>query len=368
MIEFLNLLKINLQYEKEISEALQRVLHSGWYILGKEVQEFEKKFAEYCGTKFAVGVANGLDALILILEGYKALGVIKEGDEILVPANTYIASILAVSKAGLTPVPVEPDPVSFTIDPDKAAEKITDKTKGIMAVHLYGQTCNMDGLSAIAQKYNLKIIEDAAQAHGATYKGLKTGNLGNAAGFSFYPGKNLGALGDAGAVTTNNEDLLTAITALRNYGSHKKYHNLFKGMNSRLDEIQAPILTIKLKYLDEENARRAKVADAYLSGIKNDAVALPVAAPYSTTHAWHLFVIRVKNRDKFQQYLQSKGIQTVIHYPIPPHHQPAYKEWQDLQLPITEAIHKEVISLPISPVMTENETELVIDAVNSYKD
>jgi dTDP-4-amino-4,6-dideoxygalactose transaminase len=365
MVEFLNLLKINLQYEKEISAALQKVLYSGWYILGKEVQEFEKKFAEYCGAKYCMGVANGLDALMLILEGYKALGVMQEGDEIIVPANTYIASILAVSKAGLVPVPVEPDPETFNIDPNKVEEKITEKTKGIMAVHLYGQTCEMNGLKEIAAKHKLRIIEDAAQAHGATFQGTKTGNLSDAAGFSFYPGKNLGALGDAGAVTTNDPDLATAIKALRNYGSHKKYHNLYKGMNSRLDEMQAPVLSIKLEHLDEENSRRQTVADAYLSGIKNPAVTLPKAAPYGK-HAWHLFVVRVKNREKFQEFLQDKEIQTVIHYPVPPHRQPAYSEWEGLNLPITEAIHREVISLPMSPVMTEEEVREVVEVVNSY--
>jgi len=365
MVDFLNLLKINLQYEAEISAAMQKVLHSGWYILGKEVQEFESRFSAYCGVKNTIGVGNGLDALILILEGYKILGIMQEGDEILVPANTYIASILAISKAGLVPVLIEPSDETFNIDPSKMEEKITPKTKGIMAVHLYGQTCAMTPIWEIAKKHHLKIIEDAAQAHGASYQGRKAGNLGDAAGFSFYPGKNLGGLGDGGAVTTQDDALAEAITAFRNYGSHKKYHNLYKGINSRLDEIQAPVLTIKLKYLDQENERRAQVASAYLEKIHNPAVRLPKVATYGIP-AWHLFVVRVKERDRFQKHLADAKIQTVIHYPVPPHHQPAYKAWNHLSFPITEAIHREVVSLPISPVLQQEEVEKVIEVVNSY--
>ncbi len=364
MIQFLNLLKINLQYKSELKEAYDSFIDSGWYILGEQVKKFETEFATYCGTKHCLGVANGLDALILILEAYKVLGKMQEGDEIIVPANTYIASILAISKAGLTPVLVEPTS-TFNIDPTLVEEKITKKTKGILVVHLYGQCADMAPLFAIAQKYNLKLIEDAAQAHGATYNGVKAGALGDAAGFSFYPGKNLGALGDAGAVTSDDGELMDVIKAWRNYGSHQKYHNLYLGLNSRLDESQAPVLSIKLKYLDDENRRRSLVAEQYLKYINNPSVILPQVASYGS-HAWHLFVVRVKEREKFQKYLADSGVQTVIHYPIAPHKQPAYKEWNHLTYPVTEAIHQEVISLPISPVMEQSEVEQVIKVVNSY--
>lgn len=365
MVEFLNLFKINKQYEQEISSAFHRVLNSGWYILGKEVQNFEKEFSEYCGVKQTVGVANGLDALILILEAYKATGVMKEGDEVIVPANTYIASILAISRTGLIPILVEPDILTYNLDPVKIEEKITSKTKAILVVHLYGQCCNMKPIQDIAAKNNLKIIEDCAQAHGANYQGRKAGNLGDAAGFSFYPGKNLGALGDGGAITTNDEVLADVIRAYRNYGSHKKYNNIYKGINSRLDEIQAPILSIKLKHLDNENKRRERVALKYLNNIKNSRILLPFVADYGQ-HVWHLFVVRIESRDHFQQYLQDKNIQTVIHYPIPPHKQVAYKELENFSFPITETIHKEAISLPISPVLEDYEVDRVIEAINYY--
>lgn len=365
MVEFLNLLKINSEYESEIFEALQKVVRSGWYILGKEVQIFEKQFAEYCGTKHAIGVGNGLDALILILEAYKVMGFMKPGDEVIVPANTYIASILAISKAGLHPVLVEPDEKTYNIHPAFIEQKITERTKAILVVHLYGQCSDMDPLLGIAKKYNLKVIEDAAQAHGATYNEKKTGNLGDAAGFSFYPGKNLGALGDAGAVTTSDDEVADVIKAFRNYGSNKKYHNLYLGINSRLDEIQAPVLTVKLKNLDKDNQRRAAVAEQYLSEITNPLVSLPYIAPYGK-HAWHLFVVRVKERERFQSFLLENGVQTVIHYPVPPHKQPAYKEWNEVNFPITESIHREVISLPISPVIPEEDIRKVITTVNSF--
>jgi len=373
MILFLDLKKINLRYQDELKEAFDRVLNSGLYILGEEVEKFEKEFAKYCGTKYALGVGSGLDALKLIIRGYKELGVFREGDEIIVPANTYIASVLAVSEEGLKPVLVEPKIDTFLIDTNKIEEKITDNTKAIMAVHLYGQTCEMDKIWQIAEKYDLKIIEDSAQAHGAEYKWKsengkwkkkKAGNLGNASGFSFYPGKNLGALGDGGAVTTNDNELYEVTKALRNYGSHKKYENLYKGYNSRLDETQAAFLRVKLKYLDEVIEKRKKVAKYYLENITNDRILLPKIL---TDSVWHLFVIRTKERNKLQKYLNDNNIQTLIHYPIPPHKQKAYKEWNNLSFSITEKIHNEVLSLPISEVMENMEIEKVIDKINKFE-
>ena len=365
MIPFLNLKKINAQYRDELIEACMRVIDSGWYILGKEVEEFEKEFAEYCGVKYAIGVANGLDALTLILRAYKELGILSDGDEVIAPANTYIATILAISNNNLLPVLVEPDINTYLINPEKIEEKITSKTKAIMPVHLYGQTCEMDKINKIAKKYNLKVIEDSAQSHGAYFGNKKSGNLGDASGFSFYPGKNLGAIGDAGAVTTNDEQLANTIKAIRNYGSHKKYENLYKGTNSRLDEIQAAILRVKLKYLDEEIYKRRKIAKYYLENIKNDKIILPKVRD-ENNHVWHLFVIRTERRDELQKYLFDKDIQTLIHYPIPPHKQTAYKEWNNRSYPITEKIHNEVLSLPISGVQTLDETEKVIAAINEF--
>jgi dTDP-4-amino-4,6-dideoxygalactose transaminase len=365
MIPFLDLKKLNTQYRDELIKACTRVIDSGWYILGKEVEEFEKEFANYCGTKYAIGVGNGLDALTLILRAYKELGILSDGDEVIVPANTYIATILAITNNNLTPVLVEPDIDTYLIDPDKIEENITSKTKAIMVVHLYGQTCEMDKINEIAKKYNLKVIEDSAQSHGAYYKDKRSGNLADASGFSFYPGKNLGALGDAGAITTNDDQLAEVLKALRNYGSRKKYENIYKGVNSRLDEIQAAILRVKLKYLDEEIERRRKIARFYLENIKNDNIILPKVRE-DNNHVWHLFVIRTEKRDKLQKYLLYKGIHTLIHYPIPPHKQIAYKEWNDRSYPITEKISKEVLSLPISSVLTLEEAEKVIEAINEF--
>jgi len=361
MIQFLNLKQINSEYQTEINEAIQRVLDSGRYILGREVESFEQEFAQYCRTKFCIGVANGLDALSLIIRAYG----FSQNDEIIVPANTYIASILAISQNDCTPVLIEPDINTYNIDPDKIEEKITLKTKAIMAVHLYGQTAEMDKINEIAKKYNLKVIEDSAQAHGAVYKNTRTGNLGNASGFSFYPGKNLGALGDGGAITTNDIELAEKLRALRNYGSHTKYENLYKGVNSRLDEIQAAILRVKLKYLDKDNEKRRKIAGLYRENIKNEQIILP-QIENETSHVWHLFVIRTKNREKLQNYLSNNEIQTLIHYPISPHKQQAYKEWNNLSLPVTELMHNEVLSLPISPVMAENEVNKIINVINKY--
>jgi dTDP-4-amino-4,6-dideoxygalactose transaminase len=365
VIPFLDLKKLNAQYRDELIEACTRVIDSGWYILGKEVEEFEKEFANYCGTKYAIGVGNGLDALTLILRAYKELGILSDGDEVIVPANTYIATILAITNNNLIPVLVEPDIDTYLIDPDKIEENITSKTKAIMVVHLYGQTCEMDKINEIAKKYNLKVIEDSAQSHGAYYKDKRSGNLADASGFSFYPGKNLGALGDAGAITTNDDQLAEVLKALRNYGSRKKYENIYKGVNSRLDEIQAAILRVKLKYLDEEIERRRKIARFYLENIKNNNIILPKVREDSN-HVWHLFVIRTEKRDKLQKYLLDKGIHTLIHYPIPPHKQIAYKEWNDRSYPITEKISREVLSLPISGVLTLEEAEKVIEAINEF--
>lgn len=365
MVSFLNLQKVNHVYREEIISGITKVLDSGWYILGEEVKQFETQFSKYCGAEYAIGVANGLDALTLIFRAYCELGQMSPGDEVIVPANTYIASILAVSANHLKPVLVEPDLQTYNLDISRIEEKITSKTKAILIVHLYGQVGYSDQLRELADRYNLKIVEDSAQAHGAVYKGKRTGNLGDASGFSFYPGKNLGALGDGGAVTTNDAQLADTIRSLGNYGSRVKYENLFKGVNSRLDELQAAILSVKLKYLDKENQKRREIADEYLQGIHNPKLVLPYhSAPES--HAWHLFVVRTEERDQFQQYLKVKGIGTVIHYPIPPHKQQAYSELSAMKLPITEEIHRTVISLPMDPSMSQDDVLAVIDVCNSY--
>lgn len=366
MIKFLDLQKINQLYQPEINKAVKRVVDCGWYLLGKELDKFEDEFANYSSTKYCVGVGNGLDALRLIFKAYIELGMMKEEDEVIVPANTYIASILAVSENRLKPVFVEPYIGTYNIDVNKIEEKLTSKTKAILIVHLYGQNAYNEKIKEITDKYNLKILEDAAQAHGAIYKNQRVGSLGDGAGFSFYPGKNLGALGDGGAVTTNDEELAGVIRALRNYGSYKKYENDYKGINSRLDEIQAAVLSIKLKYLDRDNNRRREIANNYLENITNEKIILPkVNDPNS--HVWHLFVVRTKNRAKLQKYLVNKGIQTLIHYPIPPHKQVAYSEWKHLSLPITVKIHNEVLSLPISPVLTNCEVSKIVNIINNYE-
>ncbi len=371
MINFLELRAINLQYKKELCDSFENLLDSGWFILGENVKKFENEFVEYCGVTNCIGVANGLDALILILEGYKQLGFMKDGDEVIVPSNTYIASILAVSKAGLKPVLVEPDINTYLIGENLIEQKITSKTKAVLPVHLYGRLCNMEAINAIAKKYNLKVIEDCAQSHGASLNGIKCGNLGDAAGFSFYPGKNLGALGDAGAVTTNDKELAETITALRNYGSHKKYENIYQGLNSRLDEIQAAFLSIKLKRLDRDNDARRKIAQYYIENINNSRVILPASKQTNLkdlySNVFHIFAVRVEDRSKFQNYLTENGIQTVIHYPIPPHKQKAYTEWNNDSYPISEKIHEQIISLPISPVMKQEDVETVCKVINSYK-
>lgn len=365
MIPFLDLKGINAQYRSELIEACKRVIDSGWYIQGNECKAFDTEFAEYCGTKHAIGVANGLDALILIIRAYKETGIMSDGDEVIVPSNTYIASILAISQNDLVPVLVEPEINTYLIDPTKIEEKITSKTKAILPVHLYGQTCDMDLITTIARKHNLKVIEDSAQSHGAYFGTKRSGNLGDASGFSFYPGKNLGALGDGGAVTTNDDELAATIRALGNYGSHKKYENLYQGLNSRLDEMQAALLRVKLRHLDSEIAKRREIADYYLQNIKNDKVILP-ALTRQENHVWHLFVIRTAERDSLQQYLNEKGIQTLIHYPIPPHKQQAYQAWNNQSYPISETIHNNVLSLPISGVQGMEETRKIVEALNEY--
>ena len=369
MIPFLDLKTINAQYRDELIEACTRVIDSGWYIAGNELAQFEQAFASYCGTKHAIGVANGLDALILTLRAWKELGKLKDGDEVIVPSNTYIASILAISANDLVPVLVEPDLATYNLCPKQTEAAITAKTRAILPVHLYGQLADMPAIMAVAQRHNLLVLEDSAQAHGAELNGKKAGNWGDASGFSFYPGKNLGALGDAGAVTTNDAELATMLKALRNYGSHEKYKNLVPGVNSRLDEIQAAMLDVKLKYLEEETQHRRHIASLYLNGIKNPLIQLPlkeVNAESYLQHVWHLFVIRSNQREALQQYLLNHGVQTLIHYPIPPHKQQAYKEWNNLSYPLTEKIHQQVLSLPMSPTLSFDEAKKIIDLCNSF--
>jgi dTDP-4-amino-4,6-dideoxygalactose transaminase len=361
IIPFLDLKKINAPYEAEIKEAFNQFIDSGWYVLGKQVEEFESNFAKYCGSKHCIGVANGLDALEIIIKAYD----FPADSEIIVPSNTYIASILAVSNCGLKPVLVEPNIEVYNIDPSKIEEKINQKTKAILIVHLYGRACEMDEINEIAQKYNLKVIEDAAQAHGTVYKGKLAGNLGDAAGISLYPTKNLGAMGDAGAITTNNDDLAEKCRVIRNYGSKIKYKNDVKGRNSRLDEIQAAVLNVKLKYLNEDNKKRQLIAQKYLQNIDNQLITLPKADKVFED-TWHLFVIRTQNRDKFREYLLSQGIKTDVHYPIAPHHQLAYSEWQNDCYPISEKIHQEVVSLPLNTALSEIEIDYIIDSVNKF--
>ena len=418
MIKFLDLKSINDSFEPRLSEAIQKVLNSGWYLLGDETKTFEQEYTEYIGTEHCIGVANGLDALRLILKAYIELGIMQEDDEIIVPANTYIASILAITDNRLNPVLVEPDINTYNIDPFKIEEKITERTRGIMLVHLYGQNAMHPEIQRLVDKYQIKLIEDNAQATGAFYNydsfnvekltariaqnnssvpltgtstdqgvsaeganqsvadtqneiSKRTGSLGHAAGHSFYPGKNLGCLGDGGAVTTNDAKLADVIRALANYGSNKKYVNEYKGLNSRLDEIQAAILRTKLPRLDADNQRRREIAKYYCENIKNPDIKLPnqsfnPSIIQSFNHVWHLFVICHPRRDELQKYLAENGIQTLIHYPIPPHKQLAYKEWSELNFPVTEQIHNEVLSLPISPVMNDEEVERVVVLLNKY--
>ena len=370
VISFLDLKALNAGFRDELVEACTRVIDSGWYITGNELTQFEREFAEYCGSKHCIGVANGLDALVLTLRAWKELGKLKDGDEVIVPANTYIASILAITENDLVPVLVEPDEVSLNLCPHHVQAAITSKTRAILPVHLYGQLAEMPALLDIAKQHNLLVLEDSAQAHGASLGGRKAGNWGDASGFSFYPGKNLGALGDAGAVTTNDDELAQTLRALRNYGSHEKYKNLYQGVNSRLDEIQAAMLRVKLKYLDQQTTHRRQIAQVYMKGIQNPLLTLPLSQntdPLAlSSHVWHLFVVRCQNRDALQKYLADHGIQTLIHYPIPPHQQQAYPEWNALSFPLTEAIHQQVLSLPMGPTLTLEDAAKIVAVINSF--
>jgi dTDP-4-amino-4,6-dideoxygalactose transaminase len=366
MIKFLDLQEINNQYIYDFALKLQSVHDSGRYIMGEELKSFESNFAAYCGTKYCIGTGNGLDALVLILRAYIELGKLNPQDEVLVPANTYIATIFAIIQAGLTPILVEPKDATFNIDVARAQALVTTRTKAIMPVHLYGQLADMDEICQFATRHNLLVIEDAAQAHGAqTEDGRKAGSLANAAGFSFYPGKNLGALGDAGAITTSDGELAGVIYSLRNYGSDIKYYNDHIGFNSRLDELQAAFLNVKLPHLDAENQHRREIAKYYLNHIENQKILLP-KYDKELNHVFHLFVIRTQNREELQSYLLANGVESLIHYPVPPHRQKAMHQWNDLSLPITEKIHNEVLSLPISPVMTLAEADFVCNMINQY--
>jgi dTDP-4-amino-4,6-dideoxygalactose transaminase len=363
-IPFLDLGQTYLELKDDIDDAYRRVMLSGWFILGAEVEAFESEWADYCGVRHCIGVGNGLDALHIILRAY-GIGI---GDEVIVPANTYIATWLGVSHTGATVVPVEPREATYNLDPDRIEAAITKRTRAIMAVHLYGQPAEMNAINDIARKHNLRVIEDAAQAHGAKYREQRVGGLGDAAGWSFYPGKNLGAFGDAGAITTNDEDLAARIRILRNYGSQVKYVNQVQGYNSRLDELQAAMLRVKLTHLDSWNARRQEIAKLYMDALKETELVLPCVVA-DAHHVWHLFVVRSRNRKAFQQHLVESGISTLVHYPIPPHLQEAYRGCAQAagSLPITEAVHREVVSLPMGPHLTLEQAQRVADAVRAAR-
>lgn len=365
MIKYLDLKKLNGPYEEIILEKIRSLLSSGWYILGREVENFEREFAYYCGVKHAIGVGNGLDALVLIFRAYIELGKLKKGDQILVPANTYIASILAVIEAGLEPKLVDVNLENYNLDIHSVKKALEPKTKGILSVHLYGQITDGQEIRDFSDEHGLLMIEDAAQAHGARMGEKRAGGIGHAAGFSFYPGKNLGCLGDGGAVTTNDDELANCIKALRNYGSEEKYKNIYKGVNSRLDEIQASILIEKLKNLDKDNQKRRTIAERYINEIKNKNVEIPFWDK-SENHVFHIFGVRVKNRKHFQDYLQQKQIYTMIHYPIPPHKQDCMKEFSQESFPISEQIHREMISLPCHQMLTEEEINQIINVINEF--
>lgn len=366
MIKYLDLQKVTSSHSEEISEAVSRVVHSGWYLQGKENERFEKDYAEYIGTKYAVGCANGLDALICIFRAYIELGVMQPGDEVIVPANTYIATILAITENGLKPVLVEPRFDTLEIDDERIEEKITLKTKAICLVHLYGRLAYTEGIGELCQKNGLKLIEDNAQAHGCCFEGRRTGSIGDAAGHSFYPGKNLGALGDGGAVTTNDKELADMVRTLANYGSEKKYVFGYRGRNSRLDEIHAAVLDVKLGHLDEDNGCRKRVAAYYYENIKNPLLRLPLRLG-EEQNVYHIFPVFCERRDELQAYLTENGVQTMIHYPIPPHKQKCYSEWRELEFPITERIHREELSLPMSPVLSMEEAKQVVELLNAWK-
>ena len=366
MIKFLDLQKINQSNNDEIKEAVNRVIESGWYVSGNEVKTFETNYSNFIGTSYCIGVANGLDALRLILRAYVELGLMKEGDEVIVPANTYIASILAITDNRLVPILVEPDIDTLQIDNTKIETAISPKTKAIMIVHLYGQCAYTVKIKKLCEQYDLKLIEDNAQAHGCKFNGKTTGSLGDTAAHSFYPGKNLGAFGDAGAVTTNDNQLAKVIRSLANYGSSKKYVFDYQGLNSRLDEIQAALLDIKLKYLNENTELRRKVARYYIDNIKHKNIKLPVIQDWEA-HVFHLFPIFSSRRDELQRYLNDNGVQTLIHYPVPPHKQKCYKDWNHLTFPITEQIHNEELSLPMSPILTKDDVIKIVEVINKWK-
>ncbi len=366
MIKYCDLKSITESYQPQLSEAVNKAIQSGWYVLGNEVMNFEQEFAKFCGCRYCIGTGNGLDALTIIMLAYREMGIMQDGDEVIVPANTYIASILAIIRAGLKPVLCEPLWESCNIDPNRIEELVGPRTKAIMTVHLYGRCADITQISDIADRHSLKIIEDGAQAHGAIHCGRRTGNLGDAAGFSFYPGKNLGALGDGGAITTNDEELANTARAIANYGSQKKYVNIYKGVNSRLDEIQAAALSVKLQRLDEDNERRRRIAERYNTCIHNTVVTTPVIKRREE-HVFHIYSVFCKQREALQKHLLEHGIETLIHYPVPPHRQEAMKEYSHLSLPITERIHDEELSLPCYPTMKEEEIQAVIEAVNSFK-
>ncbi|WP_212025320.1 DegT/DnrJ/EryC1/StrS family aminotransferase [Citrobacter portucalensis] len=365
MVDFLNLKKINERQRNELVSALERVIDSGWYIMGEELQAFEREFANFCQVKYSLGVANGLDALTLVLRAWKEMGKLKDGDEVIVQGNTYIASVLAITENNLVPVLVEPDRSTFNLNAANVTAAISNKTKAILPVHLYGRIAPMKEIMDIAKEHSLLILEDCAQSHGAQIEGKKAGCWGDAAGFSFYPGKNLGALGDAGAITTNDKDLYEVVKALRNYGSEEKYLNLYKGVNSRLDEMQAAMLRVKLKMLNHDINIRQRIAQRYLSEIKNPLLELPYVECMDN-HVWHLFVLKTEHREKLQIWLKQNGIQSLIHYPIPPHKQQAFKEIVGLSLPLTEELHTQVLSIPMDPTMAEDDISLVINALNGF--
>ena len=365
MINYLSLQKITALHESEITTAVNQVLRSGWYLQGEHIALFEKNYAQYIGTKYCVTCGNGLDALCLIFRAYIELGLLKEGDEVIVPANTYIATILSITENHLTPILVEPDINTLEIDEKQIEQAITSRTRAIMLVHLYGRCAYTPFIGDICKRHNLLLLEDNAQAHGCHYGNKRTGSLGNAAAHSFYPGKNLGALGDAGAVTTDNEQLAQTIRSLANYGSTRKYEFSFKGKNSRMDEIQAAVLNVKLPYLDKENQHRKQIAKAYLEGINNPQIRL--IKDNDRDNVYHIFPILCPSRDRLQQYLKDNGIETMIHYPIPPHQQEAYKEWNEQHYPITEFIHQQELSLPCNPTMTDEEVYQIIDSINMYQ-
>lgn len=365
MIPFLDLKSINQQYQQELKEACARVIDSGWYIMGNELATFEQEFAAYCGSQYCIGVANGLDALTLTLRAWKELGKLEAGDEVIVPANTYIASVLAITENDLVPVLVEPDENTFNLNTSNIRSALTEKTKAILPVHLYGQISPMDKIMDLANEHQLLVLEDCAQSHGAQIKDKKCGAWGHAAGFSFYPGKNLGALGDAGAITTNDQELYDVLVALRNYGSHKKYENKYQGVNSRLDEIQAAMLRVKLGYLDSETSRRRDIAQRYRTEIENSLISLPTLH-CEERHVWHLFVIKTKYREELKEYLDTHGISSLVHYPIPPYNQVAYKGRFCVNLPISDELHREVISLPISPQLSPGQVDELVDCINRF--